>query len=876
MLKRLPIRLKLILLAGVPVVGALILAVFIARDARRQAESAAALGSIEDLAHLSAQISGLVHQLQFERNELALRLGQKTLGEPELKARFANTDRARKQLDDFLGARRVSSLPPRLARDLKRAHVKLDGLGAERDAAIDGRQPLDELVEYYKQTDLSLISVTAALSQLSDDGELMRAITALVTVMQIKERASAEHALLSHVFAIKEFPAGTYKDLVTLVTEEADYARVLRFNATDSVNKRYADVISGPEFKRTSELRTIALDTISDDFRVEPLEWSNAQGSKIERYRSLEIGLNEAVKTATLAKVAAAAYSVRLSYGLGGGVIVVSALLAWLIARGVSRSVASLSRAAEQVRRDKDFGVRAVKTSDDELGALTDVFNEMLADIQGRDDELRDHRANLERLVEQRTQALQERNEAMRLVLDNVEQGLATIEPDGTLGSERSRAFDDWFGSLEADESFADQLARHDEKVRATLKMAWEQVIEGFLPLEAAIEQLPRQIQVEGRHYKLNYKAIVERENLHGALLVVSDVTLEREQMRRDGEQREMLSVFEHVMRDRAGFVEFFRETEALIGKLADGKLTDRQLAMRAVHTLKGNCGMLGIASIAEVAHRLESVVVESGELPNREQLALLTEAWNVFAERVRRLSGSQEEPVVEVAYEELEALAGAAAAHAPHAKIGELLERLKYERGAVRLRRVAEQARRLGARLGKGELDVEVDAGSEVRFDAEHWAPFWASFVHVLRNALDHGIETPEARAAAGKPVHGKLGLSAHADSQCLTVEIKDDGAGIDWDRIRQKAKERELPHATEQELVAALFCDGLSTADVVTDVSGRGVGMSAVRDATRALGGTIAVISTRGAGTTIRFRFPLSLPPSSPGDAPSKIAVA
>jgi len=182
-LKRLPIRLKLLLLAGVPVIGALILATLMARDARRQAESAAALGSIEDLARLSAQMSGLVHALQFERNSLSLHMAKKTLEAPELTTRFAETDAARRQLGDFLQARKVSSLPPRLARDLNKAQEKLGAIQAERTRALTGTQPIDELLGYYEETDLTLISATAALSQLADDGELMRAISALVTLL---------------------------------------------------------------------------------------------------------------------------------------------------------------------------------------------------------------------------------------------------------------------------------------------------------------------------------------------------------------------------------------------------------------------------------------------------------------------------------------------------------------------------------------------------------------------------------------------------------------------------------------------------------------------------------------------------------------------
>jgi two-component system chemotaxis sensor kinase CheA len=860
MLKRLPIRLKLILLAGVPVIGALILAISMAREARRQAQSAAALGSIEDLAHLAAQMSGLVHELQFERHELSLRTAQKTLDAAEVKAQFSKTDAARQGLVNFLATREVSSLPPRLARDLAQAQSKLNAIDAERKVALVGDQPIDMLWAYYEETDRSLISATAALSQLTNDGELMRAISALVTVLQIKERASEEHALLSHVFALNEFPAGAFKSFVTLTTEEADYISVLNVNATDSVTNRFHQIQAGPEFTRTAELRKVALEDQDDDFEVKPREWADAQGKKIDAYRRLEVELNEDVKVAALAKVAAAESAVRLSYGLGGGIIVLSALLAGLIARGISRSVADLSRAAEDVRRDKDFSVRAVKTSDDELGALTDAFNEMLAGIQARDTELTHHRENLEKLVEQRTAALHRRNESMRLVLDNVEQGLATIEPDGKLSSERSRAFDNWFGGKEENPFFGDQIARRNEGVRATLRMAWEQVVDGFLPIDVSIDQMPRQIEVEGRQYHLTYKAIVEKDNLHGALLVISDVTEEMERLKRDAEQREMLSVFERVMRDRSGFIEFFKECESLVKKVVGREISDPQQAMRAVHTVKGNCGMFGIGSVAQVAHVLESSVIESGQLPSQAQLDALQNAWSKFAERVLRLAGKEEEPLVEVAYEELEELEQAVGSRAPYPEIGNLLNRLKYERGIVRLRRVAEQAKSLAERLGKGGLEVQVDAGKEVRFQADRWAPFWSSFVHVVRNALDHGIDLPDARTAAGKPAHGKLRLSARLEGEWFSIELSDDGRGVNWDRVREKAKERGLSHSTDQDLVNALFSDGLSTAEAVTDVSGRGVGMSAVRDAARLLGGSVSVVSKLGAGTTIRFRFPIA----------------
>ena len=266
MLRRLPIRLKLILLAGVPVLGALILATLISRDAERRAQSAAALGSIEDLARLSAHMSAVVQELQFERSELGLRLGLKTPDAPELKRRFERTDAASRELSEFLAQRRVSTLPARLARDLGAAQKQLKELPEERKAALGGDHDFSAWFDRYETADRSLISATAALAQLSDDGELMRAIAALVSTMEIKERSSQEHALLSYVFAANEFPPGTFKQLVTLTTQEADYVSVLEVNASDGVVRAFHRIWEGPEQEHASKLRKVALEAVDDQF----------------------------------------------------------------------------------------------------------------------------------------------------------------------------------------------------------------------------------------------------------------------------------------------------------------------------------------------------------------------------------------------------------------------------------------------------------------------------------------------------------------------------------------------------------------------------------------------------------------------------------
>ncbi|HEX6834973.1 MAG TPA: chemotaxis protein CheA, partial [Polyangia bacterium] len=138
---------------------------------------------------------------------------------------------------------------------------------------------------------------------------------------------------------------------------------------------------------------------------------------------------------------------------------------------------------------------------------------------------------------------------------------------------------------------------------------------------------------------------------------------------------------------------------------------------------------------------------------------------------------------------------------------------------------------------------------------------------LHLVRNAIDHGLEAPAARRAAGKPEEGVITLAAHQRGNQILVEVRDDGAGIDPARLRQKAREKAL--ASDDELAAMddtavldlIFRPGFSTAARVTDVSGRGVGMDVVRDTIGKLSGSIELRSTPGAGTTFVLKLPLTL---------------
>jgi two-component system, chemotaxis family, sensor kinase CheA len=169
---------------------------------------------------------------------------------------------------------------------------------------------------------------------------------------------------------------------------------------------------------------------------------------------------------------------------------------------------------------------------------------------------------------------------------------------------------------------------------------------------------------------------------------------------------------------------------------------------------------------------------------------------------------------------------------------------------------------RDLSQKLGK-KADLQM-TGEQTELDKTVMEKISDPLIHLVRNSLDHGIEAPEARAAAGKPETGIIQLSAYHKGGNIHIEVSDDGAGINRDRLLVKAREIGMAvdeDLTDDNILDLIFLPGISTAESVSDLSGRGVGMDVVRRNIRELQGQIEVHSKEGQGTKILIRLPLTL---------------
>jgi two-component system chemotaxis sensor kinase CheA len=178
---------------------------------------------------------------------------------------------------------------------------------------------------------------------------------------------------------------------------------------------------------------------------------------------------------------------------------------------------------------------------------------------------------------------------------------------------------------------------------------------------------------------------------------------------------------------------------------------------------------------------------------------------------------------------------------------------------------KVPRLVRDLASNCGK-QILLEMD-GAETELDKSIIEAIKDPLTHIVRNCCDHGIETPEVRVAAGKPIEGRLTLRAFHEGGQVNIEVGDDGGGIDVARLKDKAIQKgvlrpeQAERLSEREALLLVFHPGLSTAREVTNISGRGVGMDVVKTNIEKIGGIVDVVSRAGEGTTVKLKIPLTL---------------
>ena len=484
-----------------------------------------------------------------------------------------------------------------------------------------------------------------------------------------------------------------------------------------------------------------------------------------------------------------------------------------------------------------DFGItetNALRVPEKLIGVCFDITEKQIRDN------------TLEKLVADRTASLQ-------LVLDSTGDGLLSVDLNGKLLPERSGAIAAWFGQIQPAESLGSYLSC-DTVSKEEFELAMEQIADEILPFEVAADQAPKSIARNGRTYGLEYRAIREENKLNGVLVLVRDITADLAAKRAENEMRELHTLVGNLLRDRDGFDRTLEDCGTLISSMHN--TTGEECVKHNLHTLKGNCATIGFQSVADDAHALEGTLVEENREPTNEELFELERSWQLSLGKISKYLRTRRHCNFEISPSELAELKKQIECHASYKVLDQLVDGWQNEPTSIPLSRLAEKAEEIAVKLGKS-IEVVIE-DNRLRIDEKRLRRFWSAMIHVCANSIDHGIEFPSEREKMGKPVVAKLQLATRRIDGNFEIEVTDDGCGIDWEQVRKISEHRGLQITSDSDLMEAIFCDGVSTRDVVTSVSGRGVGLSAVRSECEKEGGMVRVESNAGLGTRFLFHFP------------------
>jgi ABC-type transport system substrate-binding protein/signal transduction histidine kinase len=454
------------------------------------------------------------------------------------------------------------------------------------------------------------------------------------------------------------------------------------------------------------------------------------------------------------------------------------------------------------------------------------------------------------------------RSQAVSALVDNVSFGLFRCTREGTVLPGYSAACHELFGGDDLVGRPLVELLGLQGQAASEMSMLYEQIIDDLLPEEVNIGQFPRRVLARGRYLGLSPAPLRdEGGQITSVLFSMLDETGLVEAERNHEQLRGVVNVLQH----RDSFLSLVRyaasTSDALLSSHVEGDEGWQVLARRFVHTCKGAVAQFGLLPLARGLHELEEAPVLGpqtiGEVRERLRalLAQHAEVWRM----------SFEDPTSETRLQQRD------------------LERLRADIDSARTLEEAKAAvrawtERMGQKtvaelVGPLQNAIEQQAerrGKQVRFvlrGGEVVLPpahgeIVGALTHLVRNAVDHGIEEPWEREEKA-PV-ASLTVEFASERGWVRCTVTDDGRGIDRQRLVHKAVERGLLTSLQAETISPddalqlVFADGLSSADAVSETSGRGVGMSAVRGIVEKLGGDVVLRSTAGLGTRIELSWP------------------
>jgi ligand-binding sensor domain-containing protein len=504
-------------------------------------------------------------------------------------------------------------------------------------------------------------------------------------------------------------------------------------------------------------------------------------------------------------------------------------------------------------------------------------------------------RLEAESELRQHASALAAKHEQLALLLRHVRQGILSIGADRRVRGEFSAQCEPLLGRSPQGERLEELLA--DAQSAPHWRACLDDALAANQPHQARLflSLLPEQVQLHGRTLGTEFVAL--RDSVEGGVMVTLTDLTERVQLQQQLQaEARRLSLLSSALSDREDFFSLQDEFRVFLERGSEPWAAQSPAALkRHLHTCKGSFAQLGFEHLPDALHELESRLMAMPALPEPD--GAVAAAAEVFSPRQRQfldaalqadlapiaealgeeflrqrgvvsLNAEQAAVVEAWALRELAAsspetgLGPSAAAAGADSLVWHQLAQIRQLSLRFELDAYGRLVSRLASQLGK-QARLVLEPGEDFRVSPERHRGWLLSLGHLFRNAVDHGIESPDERFDAGKPECGtvRVTLRERGDGQ-LEIVIEDDGSGLNEAALRAKARALQSQGAALDAEAASLeeliFFDGLSARSEVSEVSGRGVGLAALRGELRAVGGEVRVETRPGQGT----RFTLTVP--------------
>lgn len=494
--------------------------------------------------------------------------------------------------------------------------------------------------------------------------------------------------------------------------------------------------------------------------------------------------------------------------------------------------------------------------------------------------QLENYSKNLEQMVADRTRELSRLNSTMSALLDSLGQGFFIFNVEGKILDVSSKACEATVECKPDGQLIWDVLKLPENKVDGFKK--WMQTLfMEMLPFEdlscLGPETYPH---TKERNIALEYHPLRNNEGgMEGVVVVASDITSLVEAQKQAEREKEHAKLIIHMIKSKREIHRFIQEAQGLLEQVRnevskdDGPYDTEEL-FRSLHTLKGGAALFSIKEVAEACHQAEGLLSElknswsyPGFIALRGKCFEVDEYFNKFLDQTKEILGSSnmpEERQIEVAISKLNDIARKVGSLPGGGAVAqELLLELAMEPVSGFIEPYNDVMLRVAEQVEKMVHPLKIQNGN-LMVIPEIYNGLFSTLVHAFRNAVDHGIEMPEARVDAGKPAEGQVdvsfSLNHHTQGTWLMIQVKDDGGGIDPARIREKlsGKGLDVTAETDQQVIQHIFDSQFSTREQVTDISGRGVGMDAIKVAAEELSGRVWVESTLGQGSCLCVEVP------------------